>query len=147
MMLEGACHCGNLSFEFESDRSVFESRVGACECTFCRAHGARCVSDPGGSATIHVRRAAEISRYRFEKATADFLVCRTCGIYLGALIEVEGDLFSTLNLRSTSHHDLPAPKRRYDHETKEERIVRRAATWTPTRLVIDDPESGPPHPE
>jgi len=26
MMLDGACHCGNLSFEFEADRSVFAAR-------------------------------------------------------------------------------------------------------------------------
>lgn len=137
MDVEGRCHCGNLSFVIAVTRPLAELRVGACDCSFCRTHGAKCVSDPRARATIRVRDPGQLERYRFGLNTADFLVCRTCGVYLGAFIEVDGTGFSTLNVRATTVlRDRDAAVRSWGGESAAERVARRARTWTPTEIVV-----------
>ena len=50
--LRGGCHCGNLKVAFETslDPSILQLR--ACQCSFCRRHGAVTTSDPGGHAGV-----------------------------------------------------------------------------------------------
>ncbi|HXW84715.1 MAG TPA: hypothetical protein VEJ86_09950 [Candidatus Binataceae bacterium] len=110
--------------------------MGECACSFCVSHGAKCIADSRGRATIRIRRPGELNRYRFELKTADFLVCRTCGVYLGAVIETGGKSFSTLNLRATTYRDVPASRHSYDGETEAGRIERRTKSWTPTEIVV-----------
>src|SRR5690606_34244006 len=55
MIHHGGCHCGAIVIDFESAVSAEETEVRACQCTFCRKHGSRAVSDPGGKLTIAVR--------------------------------------------------------------------------------------------
>jgi len=136
MDIEGHCHCGNLSFLLRLVRPLEQCRMGECDCTFCIAHAAKCIADSRGRATITIRDAAQLNRYRFAMATADFLVCRTCGVYLGAVIEIDGASFSVLNLRATKLHDLPANRHSYASETKDDRIARRKSSWTPTEVLI-----------
>lgn len=45
---EGQCHCGNLQLRFESAIAPENLPLRACQCSFCRAHGALTVSDPAG---------------------------------------------------------------------------------------------------
>jgi hypothetical protein len=83
-----------------------------------------------------VRAPPRRPRHRFGERTADFLLCRGCGAYAGALI-TEGELQrATLNLRLTPLRDVPATPVSYRSETRHERIARRLARWTPARLVI-----------
>ena len=88
---EGGCHCGNLSYVFETTADLEALGLRACMCTFCRRHGARNTSDPKGSVRIWVRDGAKLNRYSFGLRTADFLLCRECGAYIGAMLE-DGDL-------------------------------------------------------
>jgi hypothetical protein len=137
MRIDGACHCGNLSFVFETRRARAALAPRACDCGFCTRHAASCVSDPDGQATIVVREAAWLQRYRFGAATADFLLCRRCGVYLGATIARGDMLRATLNLRATALRELPAARVSYRGESREERIARRLARWTPAQLRIN----------
>ena len=136
MEIAGRCHCGNLSFVLHSDREADELRARECDCTFCRAHGAKCVADADGRAVIRVDDASQLLRYRFGMQTADFLVCRACGVYLGAVIDVDNATFSTLNIRTSALRDVPASAQSYAGETREERIARRRHTWTPTEIRV-----------
>lgn len=136
----GGCHCGNLVVRFETDRQPADLLVRACQCSFCRRHGARCVSDPGGRATITARDEGVVVRYRFGLNTADFLVCAVCGVYLGALMsEDDGRAFATLNVNafdSTEGFPSAAPVS-YDTETEPARRERRRRKWTPAELRIE----------
>ena len=66
----GACHCGAIRVEFETAAPLAPR---ACQCSFCRKHGARTVSDPEGTAEL--RLAPETLRYRFASRAADYLLC------------------------------------------------------------------------
>ena len=54
MRIEGRCHCGNLGFELETERTWETIAPRECDCSFCRAHATRCVSDPAGRASVFV---------------------------------------------------------------------------------------------
>lgn len=136
MLIEGNCHCGNLSFRMETQLSTKELVPRECDCGFCRAHGAKCVSDPSGTATIYIDDASLLRRYRFGLQTADFLVCGRCGVYIGAAITDGEECRVTLNLRATEFHDWPATVVSYEGETARDRVGRRMEKWTPARMVI-----------
>ena len=131
---EGGCHCGNLAYVFEASAVLGVLGLRSDMCSFCRAHGARNASDPNGAIRISVHDGAKLSRYRFALKTADFLVCRECGIYIGALLEDEGRGWFTVNantFRPPPPLDFPAVPHDFDHEDAAMRIARRKARWTP----------------
>lgn len=125
---EGGCHCGAIRFEFESDRPLAPR---ACQCAFCRKHGARTLSDPEGAATLDL--GPEAVRYRFASKAADYLSCGRCGVYLGAVAELDGGTFATLNLNAFDdpRPELAAEPVCYDGESAEAKAARRRGRWTP----------------
>lgn len=132
---DGRCHCGNISLVFETERPIQDLGVRACGCSFCSARGARTTSDNAGRVSIAVKDEAELSRYRFGLMTADFLICRTCGAYMGAMFTDEnGQAYATLNSRhferAAEFPDAGAPVS-YDGETAEGKRERRRKLWTP----------------
>lgn len=133
-VVKGSCHCGNLTYELVTATPPERIRARACGCRFCRVHAARNWSNPGGAVTIRVVDPARLQRYRFAQRTADYLICRTCGAYLGALLSEGAMAWSTLNLRLS---DLNAPEDPADYggEDAEMRVARRKKAWTPTRLM------------
>lgn len=136
---EGGCHCGVIQWRFRTDIEPSEWVIRSCQCTFCRAHGARCTSDPAGIVDFRTSDDAAVLRYRFGLKTADFLVCRKCGVYVGAVIDGAAGAFTTLNLNSmkTSVRGLGEPAAvSYDSEGSEDRIERRRSRWTPVATVI-----------
>jgi hypothetical protein len=137
--LAGGCHCGNIRILFESDHSPEKLPLRACTCSFCRAHGGISTSDPLGRLQITVRDPALLSRYRFGFKTADFLICRSCGVYVAA-VQTEGEAcFATLNVNVLDVREVfrqTAVAADYDGEQAVARRARRAATWTPTKLHL-----------
>ena len=134
MTLDGRCHCGNVEVSFETSRTPSQLELRECACTFCRRHGATSVADPAGLLVVRVRGAEQLSRYRFGLRTADFLVCRTCGVYVAAVCEVDGRTYGTLNANVLdARASLTAAPVRvdYDGETAAQRTARRARAWTP----------------
>lgn len=136
MIYRGACHCEALGFAYETALSPEAWTVRACGCRFCRAHAAATTSDPQGALELVARDPEQLQRYRFGLRTADFWVCRACGIYLAA---VTGDQqFGIINTHALIGVDarLPAPQARsYDGETAAERVARRHQRWTPLRAI------------
>ena len=83
--LVGSCHCGNIKVSVELERSPDSYAPRACDCEFCRKHGATWVSDPRGSLTIKIRDDRDASRYAQGDRLAEMLLCRNCGVLVGAL--------------------------------------------------------------
>ena len=136
---EGGCHCGVIRWRFVTGIAPSEWIVRSCQCSFCRANGARCTSDPAGTVEFSVSDLGALLRYRFGLETADFLVCAKCGVYIGAVIEGPAGMFTTLNLNSmkTPVGGLPdAVPVSYESEEREGRIERRQSRWTPVTKVI-----------
>ncbi len=133
----GGCHCGNLTVSFATERPPSAIPVRRCTCSFCTRHGARTATDHAGRVEFTVRDAAALSRYRFGLRTADFLVCRNCGVYVGAVLEMGERALATVNVNVLDERDAftqPAAAASYEGENADQRIARRVAGWTPAVL-------------
>lgn len=137
-MLKGGCHCGNISFEFESALTPRELPVRACQCAFCRAHSALSTSDPSGSVSIGIAAPARVNRYRFGMKTADFLICSDCGVFIAAVMEADGRNYAVVNINTFDRRDdftaAPQPMD-YEGETTTTRLARRKERWTPATVI------------
>jgi hypothetical protein len=132
----GGCHCGNLSVRFESDRTPAELGVRSDTCGFCKKHLVRSTSDPHGAMHLHAADPSLVERYRFGTRTADFLICRRCGVYVAACM----DAFAVLNVNVLDGRDeflaQPIKISDLDGESLEERLARRRARWTPVATPL-----------
>ncbi|MEO0997722.1 MAG: hypothetical protein AAFX58_09405 [Pseudomonadota bacterium] len=133
----GRCHCGNLHYETTTAIAAGDIRARACDCRFCRLHGARNWSDPGGSTAIAIADETQLRRYRFALKTADFLICKRCGVYLGAVLEAGDGCWSTINLR-LADLDPVVETASFGHEDTAGRVDRRRRVWTPTTVAYGD---------
>ena len=134
MLYLGACHCEAIGFGYETAMAPHAWPLRACACRFCRCHAAATTSDPQGALELACRDAGQLLRYRFGLRTADFCVCRTCGVYLAA-ITIDGR-FGIINSHALVDRTLalPAPQAMsYDGETASGRTARREQRWTPVR--------------
>ncbi len=136
MIHAGGCHCGNLEVRFESEIPAEKLQVRACQCSFCRRHNQRSVTDPAGRVTIAVRDPERLSRYRFGLGTADFFICGRCGVYVGAVLEADGRAWATVNVNALDDRDRFAPGEpvSFEGEDVAGRVARRKARWTPARV-------------
>lgn len=137
----GSCHCGNIEFAFETEKTPEQLDVRACDCSFCTRHGGRTTTDPQGSVRFTVRDGAKLNRYRFGLRTADFLICAECGVYVGVVISDDGRSYATLNVNTFDERDAfpdDAVSVNYDGETVEGRMARRKAKWTPVTGFGED---------
>ncbi|MFO0612703.1 MAG: hypothetical protein U0414_08960 [Polyangiaceae bacterium] len=137
--LTGRCHCGALTLELAAAKSPSELPVRICGCSFCARHRPRYTSDPGGHVTIFAASDAELGRYRFGLRLADFLICRTCGVFVAAY--EPGDVArAVVNLdvleRARELTAEPTAFTAYDAEDEPARRARRARAWTPATLTV-----------
>ena len=102
--------------------SVFAPR--ACDCSFCRKHGAAWMSDTHG--TLRVRQRGEALVYRQGSAQADFIACSHCAVLVLAMFEREGNVRVAVNVRALDDAgefatEQPASPQRLAPEEKRER--------------------------
>jgi hypothetical protein len=133
----GGCHCGNLRLTLRLTRPPEDVRLRACGCSFCRAHNTRTTSDPNGTLDVWADDWALVERYRFGTGTAEFLICKRCGVYIGAVGNTASGTRAVTNTNCLDDRALftagVAPTD-HDGEATEDRLARRAANWTPTTL-------------
>ena len=132
--LEGACHCGNISYIIETAMPLAEITARACDCSFCRVHGAKNWSDPDGTAVLTIKHEHQLNRYLFGLKTAEFFICKQCGAYAGAVLADEEGAWATLNLRLTGIQEIPEQSITFDGENIADRIQRRKQVWIPVRI-------------
>jgi hypothetical protein len=134
MLHTGGCHCGNISVRLHLSRAPEEMPLRSCSCSFCRSHGTRTVSDRDGRVEIAATDASQVERYRFGSRTADYMLCRRCGVYVGALCETHSGLRAVVNVNCLDDRALftqPPAAPDYDGETTESRLARRSVNWMP----------------
>ncbi|HKD55322.1 MAG TPA: hypothetical protein VKB72_13985, partial [Steroidobacteraceae bacterium] len=101
VQLSGGCHCGNLRLQVGLTGEPGQYSPRACDCDFCRKHGAAWLSDPKGSLRISVRNARELGKYAQGSGTAELLLCRHCGVLVGAcLTGAGGRLYGAVNAQA-----------------------------------------------
>ncbi|MGH7879932.1 MAG: aldehyde-activating protein, partial [Candidatus Binataceae bacterium] len=95
-------------------------------------------SDPQGEMDFAVADNAAMLRYRFDTATADFLMCGRCGVYVGAQMKEAGRYYGIANLRTLEGGgELEvAQAMDYSAENAGSRRARRVSRWTPVRTPV-----------
>lgn len=133
MIYRGACHCGAVSAEYETNQAV---RLRQDGCGFCSTRGVKSASDPEGA--LRLTSAVKLNRYRFGHKTADFLICPNCGTYVATSMEgLRGAIgvVNVIGLNIAELKNLPATLTSLEGESVEERIQRRVSRWTPLSLT------------
>ena len=85
----GGCHCGNIRVLLRLSKPPEDSAVRTCTCSFCRSHNPRMISDPAGLLEVSADDWSLVELYRFGMRTADFLICRRCGVFIAAVSDLE----------------------------------------------------------
>jgi hypothetical protein len=138
--LKGGCHCGNITVIYRTDLAPEDAEPRACQCSFCRKHNTRAVSDPNGALEISIARPDALNRYQFGLKAADFLICRDCGVYVAAFMADPDDDHGFATLMANvleAHARYPqATPVVYGGEDEAGRRQRRRENWTPARLGI-----------
>jgi hypothetical protein len=133
MIYRGACHCGAVSAEYETDEPV---RLRQDGCGFCSTRGVKSASDPEG--TLSLTSSMRLNRYRFGHKTADFLICPVCGTYVATYMDGPRGPIGVINvigLNIAELKNLPATLTSLEGESVEERMQRRVSRWTPLTLT------------
>jgi hypothetical protein len=140
MLIEGSCHCGNLTFTLSWEPDPLEIPARACSCSFCSKHGGIWTSKRNGVLRIRVNDPALMSRYTFATQSADFHICRRCGVVPVVTSEVDERLYAVVNVNA--FNNVPATLLRhanvaFDVETTASRLSRRQANWIADVQIIE----------
>lgn len=130
----GGCHCGNIEVRLRLSKPPELSYLRACACSFCRSHAIRTVADVDGLAELSAKDWSQVEPYRFGSATADYLVCRRCGVYVAAICETSAGTRAVVNVNCLTDRAaftaVPVVSE-YDGEAIDARLARRAEKWMP----------------
>lgn len=108
-MLAGGCHCGAITLAFSTPQVPADTAPRACDCSFCRAHGAAWVSDAAAQLVLHAHRPGRIRRYRQGSLAAQFLLCGYCGVLVAVVFEDGARTYAAVNARCLQARDAFAP--------------------------------------
>jgi hypothetical protein len=135
MLIDGRCHCGNISFRLTWEPEPLEIQARACTCSFCVKHGGVWTSCPTGALEVRIDDPDAVTRYSFGTRTAEFHVCGRCGIVPVVTSEIDGRVYAVVSVNAFENVD-PARIRRapisFDGEGEESRLARRARNWIPS---------------
>ena len=132
MLINGSCHCGNISFTLDWKPEPSEIPARACDCTFCSKHGGVWTSCAAGSLKVRVREPSRVARYAFGTKTAEFHVCGACGVVPVVTSRIEGRLYAVVSVNAFENV-APSLVRRapatFDGEDEAGRLARRQRNW------------------
>lgn len=132
MLIEGSCHCGNISFGLEWNPDPREIVARACGCSFCTRHGGVWTSNPKGGLSVLLRDRALVSQYRFGTGTAAFHVCSTCGAVPVVTSDIDGQTYAVVNVNCFTNTGAVAISKApadFDAEEEAQRLARRKRVW------------------
>ncbi|MBS7456248.1 aldehyde-activating protein [Coralloluteibacterium stylophorae] len=114
----------------------------ACDCSFCRGHGAAWVSDPAGALEVTEVVPGALREVRQGSASARFVLCADCGLLVCVLLDDADGVFAAVNASCLAEADrlrvaqpaspqtLPVSERRARWKAlwvRQVRVVRTAA--------------------
>ena len=142
MLIDGGCHCGNITFRFRVEPDPAEIPARACDCTFCTKHGGVWTSHPAGSLRVKVKDRSAVSVYEFGTRTAQFHICSRCGIVPFVSCRLDDRLYAVVSVNAFEGVD-PALLRHapahFDEESEEARLARRKRNWIGDVTISEGP--------
>jgi hypothetical protein len=95
--LRGSCHCDCLRVELSTRLNPAAINPRACDCSFCRKHGAAYISDSAGRLQIAVSEPAALLSYQQGSEAALFQLCARCGVLVAVTYAHANRLFGAVN--------------------------------------------------
>lgn len=140
MIINGKCHCGNISFDLEWEGDPPEIPARACDCSFCVMHGGVWTSNRTARLAVVVRDPALVSKYAFGTRTATFHICSRCGAVPLVTSEIANHLYAVVNVNVLGNVE-PSWLRRaaasFEGEDVESRLARRARNWIGDVRIVE----------
>ena len=95
--LRGRCHCGGVEAAFATQRDPATLHPRACDCSYCRKHGAAWLSDAEGELLVTAAADANLREYRQGSGNARFLLCGDCGVLVAVVFADGNGLLGAMN--------------------------------------------------
>jgi hypothetical protein len=140
MLINGRCHCGNISFKLTWNPEPKEIPVRACDCSFCTKHGGVWTSCNTGRLRVSVLDPSLVSKYTFGTKTAQFHICTRCGIVPLVTSQIEGKTYAVVSANAFEGIDVSLLRRAsasFGGEEKEARLSRRKRSWIPNVEYVE----------
>jgi hypothetical protein len=141
MLINGKCHCGNISYSLDWPEELPDISARACDSTFCIKHGGVWTSKPEATLNVRVHDRAASSRYAFGTKTAVFYVCSRCGAVPLVSSEIANRLYAVVNV-NTFEGVIQSLVRRtgsnFEEEDVASRLSRRARHWIDSVHIEED---------
>ena len=136
--LTGSCRCQRLQLTLQGALEPAANSPRACDCSFCQAHGAAWLSDPEGELVVAASDADGLGRYRQGSESAEFLLCRHCGVLVAVVFAGEDGMRGAVNVRCLADAGEFAPVQAVSPQQlpPEERRERWRRLWTPVRIKV-----------
>lgn len=133
LALSGGCHCGAVRLTYKTALAVADTAPRACDCSYCRAHGAAYLSDPAGRLRIRVSGDDALQSYRQGSETALFRMCARCGVLVAVTYEQDGREYAAVNVGCLDDRDAFAAPVEVSPQrlSREEKIDRWTQVWVP----------------
>ena len=132
MRITGSCHCGNIRFTLDWQPDPVEIPARACGCSFCVKHGGVWTSCPDGRLVVRVRDPDDVARYMFGTRTAEFHVCRRCGVVPLVTSLIDGRVHAVVSVNAFDEAGAARVQRQgasFDGESEGDRLSRRQRHW------------------
>jgi hypothetical protein len=132
MLLNGQCHCGNITFTLDWPEDQPEIPARACSCSFCVKHGGVWTSNPSAKLSVVLRQEDLVSKYAFGTETATFHVCARCGTVPIVTSQIANHLYAVVNVNtfeSINPMRLHRGAANFDGEDAQSRLARRCKNW------------------
>lgn len=140
MRIDGQCHCGNIAYALTWPGGANEIPARACDCTFCTKHGGVWTSHPDAGLRVSIKKRADVSVYAFGTETAQFHVCRRCGVVPVVTCELDQKLYAVVNVNSFNAGSAIALQRSaatFEDEDVASRLARRKQNWISDVQIVD----------
>lgn len=132
MAIAGGCHCGNIRLTLSGMPGDTIVAARECGCSFCSKHGGLWTAHPAASLALLIARPGEVARYAFGTKSADFHVCRICGVVPLVTSLIDSHLYALVSVRALAGIAAASLERRaadFEGEGMPERLARRAGSW------------------
>ena len=89
---------------------------------------------------VEIGDAAQINKYLFGTSTAEFHICRACGVVPVVTSEISGHIYAVVNVNTFTNVDdlhFKESVTDFDGESTESRLDRRARVWIPRVTIVE----------